>query len=102
MITVTKENFHKEVISSSTPVLLDFWAEWCGPCRMMSPVLQEVSTHNPSVKIGKVNVDQQPQLAQAFQIANIPTLVLIQDGQVQKMSVGLQSRQQVEAMFHEI
>ena len=77
VMTVTKENFQEEVMQAGCPVLLDFWATWCGPCRMVSPIVDEIGAEVTGAKVGKVNVDEQPELAQAFGIASIPTLLVI-------------------------
>ena len=97
---MTKENFESEVINSKKPVLLDFWAEWCGPCRILSPVLDEVAREAPHSKIGKVNVDEQPELAAAFGIRSIPTLALVKDGRVVQRKVGVQSKASILAMLN--
>ena len=81
-ITITKENFEAEVLRSDKPVLVDFWATWCGPCRMIAPVLSEIARERSDVKVGKINVDEQPDLANEFRIASIPTLLLFRGGQV--------------------
>ena len=80
VITITKENFAQEVLQSEKPVLLDFWASWCGPCRMLSPVVDEVAEERTDVKVGKVNVDEQPELAGQFGVMSIPTLLKHQQG----------------------
>ena len=84
VITITKENFETEVLKSAQPVLLDFWAAWCGPCRMLSPVVDEVA----DVKVGKVNVDEQPELAAEFGVMSIPTLLLFENGKLVRQAVG--------------
>ncbi len=100
VINVTSSNFHDEVISSQIPVLVDFWAPWCGPCRMFSPVLDQVAQENPdTIKIAKVNVDEEPELAGQFGVMSIPTVVLVKQGQVVSQSVGAMSKHQVEAMI---
>lgn len=97
-ITITAENFEKEVLQSKETVLVDFWAGWCGPCRMLSPIIDEVASAHPDVKIGKVNVDEQPTLASRFDIMSIPTLLVFKDGQAVKQSVGLIPKEGVEAL----
>lgn len=86
VVTITKENFEAEVLHSTKPVLLDFWATWCGPCQMLAPALEELSQQ---VKVVKVDVDENPQLAMAFQVSSIPTVVSFQDGKALKKSVGV-------------
>ena len=86
VITITKENFEAEVLKSAQPVLLDFWAAWCGPCRMLSPVVDEVAEGR--TKVGKVNVDEQPDLAAEFGVMSIPTLLLFENGKLVRQAVG--------------
>lgn len=99
VLTITKENFQKEVMESDKAVLLDFWAAWCGPCRMVSPIVDEIAEETGNIKVGKINVDEQPELASEFQVMSIPTLVVIKNGQVAERSVGAQSKQQILSML---
>ena len=101
VITITKDNFEAEVIRSKTPVLLDFWASWCGPCRMMAPVIDEIAEENAGFKVGKVNVDEESELAQKFGIMSIPTLVVFRDGKVAAQSVGVRDKEFVLAMLED-
>ena len=88
VITITKENFAQEVLQSEKPVLLDFWASWCGPCRMLSPVVDEVAEERTDVKVGKVNVDEQPELAGECGVMSIPTLLVFEQGKLVRQAVG--------------
>jgi thioredoxin 1 len=100
VLTITKENFQKEVIESDKPVLLDFWAPWCGPCRMVSPIVDEIAGEVTDAKIGKVNVDEEPELAGAFNVMSIPTLVILKDGKVVNSSVGVRPKSEIIAMLN--
>ncbi|WP_026761051.1 thioredoxin [Selenomonas ruminantium] len=96
---ITKDNFQSEVLDYSGTVLIDFWADWCGPCRMLSPVIDEVSAENPAIKVGKVNVDAEQELAAQFGIMSIPTLLVFKNGQKSGESVGLIPKEQVEKLI---
>lgn len=95
VITITKENFAQEVLQSEKPVLLDFWASWCGPCRMLSPIVDEVAEERGDVKVGKVNVDEQPELAGEFGVMSIPTLLVFEQGQLVRQAVGARPKASV-------
>lgn len=88
-VTLTQENFQTEVLDAKGTILVDFWAAWCGPCRMLSPVVDEVAAELPGVKVGKVNIDEQPDLAAQFDVMSIPTLVVFKDGKAVNQSVGV-------------
>lgn len=87
-ITITKDNFKEEVLDCEKPVLIDFWATWCGPCRMLAPVIEEIANEREDIKVGKVNVDDEGELANAFGITSIPTVILIKNGKTVNTSVG--------------
>ena len=96
---ITKDNFNAEVLNCEKTVLLDFWATWCGPCRMLSPTVDQVAEERPDVMVGKVNVDEQPELAQAFGVMSIPTLVVLKGGKTVETSVGVKPKTAVLAML---
>lgn len=98
-IVITKENFDSEVLKAEGTVLIDFWATWCGPCRMLSPIVDEVASEHPDVKVGKINVDEQPELAQQFGIMSIPTLLVFKNGEKVQESVGLIPKEKVEVLL---
>lgn len=99
-LKITRENFENEVMKSDIPVLIDFWAPWCGPCRMMGPIIEQLAEeYEGKAKVGKVNVDEEGELSQAFGVMSIPTIVLIKDGKVVKQAVGARPKAEVEAML---
>ena len=99
VINITKNNFAEEVLNSDKPVLLDFWASWCGPCRMVSPIIDEIADERADIKVGKINVDEQPELAAEFKVMSIPTLVVMKDGKIVNQSVGAKPKNQILEMF---
>ena len=99
VIHVDKNSFQQEVVNSSKTVLLDFWASWCGPCRMVAPILDEIAQERSDIKVCKVNVDEQPELARQFGIMSIPTLMVFKDGKVVNQTVGARPKGQILAML---
>ena len=95
VLHITKETFEKEVLNSDKPVLLDFWATWCGPCRMIGPVLDEIAEEREDIKVCKVNVDEEPELAAKYQIVSIPTLFVIKNGEIVNQSLGAKPKAQI-------
>ena len=98
VLHIDKDNFHKEVLDSDKPVLLDFFASWCGPCRMVGPILDEIAEEREDIKVCKVNIDEQPELAHRYRIMTIPTLMVLKDGQIIEQSVGAKPKHQILAM----
>lgn len=99
VVVINKDNFENEVLKSDKIVLLDFWASWCGPCRMVSPIIDEIAAEHPEIKVGKVNVDEEPELATAFKVMSIPSLFVIKDGQVVNSSAGAKPKNQILEML---
>ena len=95
VLTITKDNFQQEVLNSNVPVLVDFWASWCGPCRMVGPIIDEIAGERSDIIVGKVNVDEQVALAQQFRVMTIPTLMVIKNGQVVHQSAGARPKAQI-------
>ena len=98
-ININKNNFHEEVINSDKPVLLDFWAPWCGPCRMVVPLVEEIARERSDIKVGKINVDEQQELASQFRIMSIPTLMVVKNGKIVNQAMGARPKQQILAML---
>jgi len=98
-INISKNNFHSEVLQSDRPVLLDFWAPWCGPCRMVGPILDEIAREQAGIKVGKVNVDEQPELANQFGVMSIPTMVVLKNGKVVNQAMGARPKSQILSLL---
>ena len=99
VIELNKENFENEVLRSDKPVLIDFWASWCGPCRMVVPIVHEIAEEHPEIKVCTVNIDEQPELASNFDVMSIPALFVVKDGKVTNSSVGARPKNQILAMI---
>ena len=98
VLHINKDNFHNEVLNSEKPVLLDFFASWCGPCRMVSPILDEIAEEREDIKVCKVDIDQQPELASRFRVMSVPTLMVMKNGQIMEQSIGAKPKHQILAM----
>ena len=98
-LVITKENFESEVLKSDKPVLVDFWAAWCGPCKMLSPVIDEIAEEKSDIKVGKINVDEQPELASQFAVMSIPTLIVFKNGEIANKAIGVQPKDAILSML---
>ena len=98
-LNITKNNFHEEVVQSDKPVLLDFWASWCGPCQMVGPIVDEIAGERPDIKVGKVNVDEEREQAAVFNVMNIPTLVVVKDGKIVNQAMGARPKEQILSLL---
>ena len=95
MLQITKANFTEQVLNNPKPVLLDFWAPWCGPCRMVAPTLEEIAEERADIKVGKINVDEEPELAAQFRVMSIPTLIVMEKGEVKNKAVGVRPKEDI-------
>ena len=102
VLHINKNNFSQEVLNSDRPVLLDFWADWCGPCRMLSPIVDEIAQEREDIKVCKINVDEEPELANQFQVMSIPALFVLKNGQIVAQSLGVKPKAQVLALLDNV
>lgn len=98
-LVITKDNFQSQVLNADKPVLVDFWASWCGPCKMLSPVIDEIAAERSDIVVGKINVDEQPELAAQFAVMSIPTLMVFKNGEIANKTVGVQSKEAILALL---
>ena len=98
VLHINKDNFHKEVMNSEKPVLLDFFASWCGPCKMVAPILDEIAEEREDIKVCKVDIDEQPELASRYRIMSVPTLMVMKEGKIVEQSIGAKPKHQILAM----
>ena len=99
IINITNQNYQKEIMESDQTILLDFWAEWCGPCKIITPVIDEIANENPNLKVCKINVDEQPELANRFHVMSIPSLFVMKEGQIINQSVGAKTKEEILKML---
>lgn len=100
-IVITKENFEDKVLKSEKPVLIDFWATWCGPCRMVAPIIEEIAEEYDTITVGKINVDEQPELSAAFGISSIPTMVVVKNGKITSQAVGYRPKEDIVKLLED-
>lgn len=98
-VSITADNFEQEVLQAGQTVLVDFWAGWCGPCKMLSPIVEQIAEEHPEVKVCKVNIDEEASLAMDYKVMSIPTLLVFKNGSIANQSVGVQSKTDIEAML---
>ncbi|MCM1159135.1 MAG: thioredoxin [Bacteroidales bacterium] len=99
IVNITADNFEKEVLQAEQTVLVDFWADWCGPCKMLAPIIDQIAEAHPEIKVGKVNIDQESSLAVNYKVMSIPTLVVFKNGEIANQTVGVQSKSDIEGLL---